>query len=388
MANYVSGVNPSLLRWAREKAGYSLEDIAARLKKDARDIALWEAGEAVPTYNQLEKLAYSYYKRPVAIFFFPEPPEEPEPKEAFRTLPDFEIQNLQPDTRYAIREAQAMQLSLYELSGGVNLADKLIFRDLQLKPRMSVVRAANKVRAYLNIPLEVQFEWSTTTLALKKWRESIQNHGIFVFKRSFKQRDISGFCLADSEFPVIYLNNSTSKTRQVFSLFHELAHLLLNTSGITKVNDNYIVSLSGRDRDIEVFCNHFAAEFLVPSRDFDSRLDLSKPVERVIDNLSRHYNVSREVILRKLLDRGIVDQDYYDSKVEEWFEEFQESRKSNSGGGYYYATQTAYLGEKYINLAFSRYYSGQCTLQQLADYLNIKPRSVIGLEQYMLSKAL
>ena len=47
----------------------------------------------------------------------------------------------------------------------------------------------------------------------------------------FQAEGLFGFCLQDDEFPIIYLNNSAAKSRQIFSLFHELAHLLLRTSG-------------------------------------------------------------------------------------------------------------------------------------------------------------
>ena len=93
---------------------------------------------------------------------------------------------------------------------------------------------------YKRQPLSEQFKWKKIDKALKNWRNIIEANGIFVFKRSFKQGDISGFCLVDDEFPVIFLNNSTTKSRQIFSIFHELAHILLSTSGITKSTDTYI----------------------------------------------------------------------------------------------------------------------------------------------------
>jgi Zn-dependent peptidase ImmA (M78 family) len=194
--------------------------------------------------------------------------------------------------------------------------------------------------------------------------------------------------LVDDEFPVIYLNNSTAKTRQVFSLFHELAHILLDASGVTKVDDRYINALTGWERRVEVFCNRFAAEFLVPSEDFDSRLLAlrDEPVDRLTERLSRAYQVSREVILRKLLDRGIVDQDYYRTKAAQWAREFKEARQARRGRGNYYATQVTYLGDQYLNLAFSSYYSGECSLQELADNLGLKPKSVAGLERYLLGR--
>ncbi len=70
--------------------------------------------------------------------------------------------------------------------------------------------------------------------ALKLWRRAIEAHGVFVFKDSFKQGAISGFCLRHDEFPIILINNSTTKTRQTFSLLHEL-FLLFNRSGISRL---------------------------------------------------------------------------------------------------------------------------------------------------------
>ena len=82
MPNYVTGINPKILVWARERAGYSIEEIALKLKrKSTIEISNWESGKSVPTYAQLEKLAYTYYKRPLAIFFLPSPPPEIHPKE-------------------------------------------------------------------------------------------------------------------------------------------------------------------------------------------------------------------------------------------------------------------------------------------------------------------
>ncbi len=98
MGDKLTGVNPKIIQWARERARYSLESVAVKFKKDVSVIEKWESGEDFPTYSQLEKLA-GIYKRPLALFFFPEPPLEAEEKQEFRTLPDFEIENLAADTK-------------------------------------------------------------------------------------------------------------------------------------------------------------------------------------------------------------------------------------------------------------------------------------------------
>ncbi len=208
--------------------------------------------------------------------------------------------------------------------------------------------------------------------------------GIFVFKQSFKQRSISGFSLVDDEFPIIYLNNSAAKTRQIFSLFHELGHLLLHGNSISKFDDSYIARLPPAQRQIEQFCNAFAAEVLMPSDDFVKRLaTVGRINDESLEGLANHYHVSREAVLRRMLDRGLVDQAYYEAKAKQWSEELE----GGGTGGNYYATQSAYLGDHYLQLVFGQHYQGRLTLEQVADYLGVKSKSVAGMEAMLLGRA-
>ena len=121
-----------------------------------------------------------------------------------------------------------------------------------------------------------------------------------LFSRThFRTEFVDGFSLVHDQFPVIYLNNSRPHVRQIFSLFHELAHLLLGENGITRG-----ISLSGGQ--IERFCNQFAAEFLVPTGDLENQLNFSDYDDAAIGKLASHYNVSRPVILLKLIDQSIL----------------------------------------------------------------------------------
>ena len=97
----------------------------------------------------------------------------------------------------------------------------------------------------------------------------------------------SGFCLYDTDFPVIYVNNNKAKNRQIFTLFHELAHLLMHTGGVDTRQDDYIEYLTGNNRRIEILCNQFAAEFLVPTVDFQARLAGNPVHDGAIKKLGR-----------------------------------------------------------------------------------------------------
>lgn len=380
MAKPVTAINHEILVWARNRSGQTIDQVAAALNKSADVIAAWESGEDAPSYPQLEKLAYQVYKRPLAVFFFPSPPSEEDPKTSFRTLPEFEIEQLIADTHIKIRQARALQLSLAELNDGKNPAEHKIFIDLHVGPNASPSEMAAKVRDHLGIDAKVQRGWKDTEQALKAWRRAVEDKGIYVFKNSFKQKDISGFCLYDAEFPIIYVNNSTAQTRQIFTILHELGHILTATGGVTKRDDSYIAKLQGDDRQIETFCNRFAAEALLPLAEFKKALGQNPSSDEGISQIANAYRVSRHVVLLRLLGLNLISQGFYEKKITEWKADY-DAKAPDKPGGSYYATQGSYLGEKYLKLAFGKYYNGSISIEQLADHLNVKVSSVPGVEQ-------
>lgn len=372
-------INPAILIWARESANLLKEDVALKMKKSREVIEAWEKGDSSPTYLQLETLAYTVYKRPVAMFFFPEPPEELTAKKSFRTLPESEVEELAPIFLRVFRRGQAMQLNLEELTDGKNPAPKKIFRDLSFEPRADAVTMAQRVREYLGVGIATQVHWANTEVALEKWRSAVEEKGVFVFKDAFRDDEISGFCIYEQEFPVIYINNSMPSTRQTFTLFHELTHLLFGTGGVDKQNDAFLRRMRGDNRRIEVLCNRFVGEFLVPKEDFDKMISRVRVDEEAIEKLAKRYKVSREVILRKCLNRGLVSQAYYEERSARWIRQAREKRRGQTGGNYY-SNVTTYLGDSYLNMVFKSYYRKRFGADQLAQYLGVKVSSIPGVE--------
>ena len=382
MAEYIQGINPTIIKWARERSGYTLQEVAKSLNRDVATISNWESGAAAPTYVQLEKLA-DKYKRPIAMFFFPEPPHETDFVGQL-ALRSSEIEQLDPGIRILLRQARARQLSLMELNMDANPAETKIFRDLHPQLGDSPTELAQQARAHLGISVETQAGWNSAKEALGNWLEQVEERGIFVFKDAFRDDLVDGFCLVHEQFPVIYLNNSRSSVRQIFSLFHELAHLLLGESGITR-------GINPVGEQIEVFCNQFAAEFLVPSGNLETVLDYPVYNDAAIEELANYYKVSRPVILLKLVDRGIFTFEDYWQKTEQWNEEYESRLErgvgaESPGGGNYYNTRAVYLGYRFMELAFSKYYQGQCSMEELAEHLNVKAKNLPGLEDCLLRK--
>ncbi|MBN6152783.1 ImmA/IrrE family metallo-endopeptidase [Xanthomonas sp. AmX2] len=383
----VVGIQPAVMRWARESIGMSVDDVAARLKRQAAEIEAWERGDTAPTYAQLESLAYDLYKRPLAVFFLPSPPKEASLRQEFRTLPEEDLASLDRDTYIHLRKARAYQLGLVELYEGVNPAQLKIWQEVKLSIGDDLPFKAQQIRKVLGIDAAVQATWIKDDDALKAWREAIEKRGVFVFKDAFKQASISGFCLRDGEFPLVYINNSTTKTRQIFSLLHELAHVLFDMNGISKFDVSYIDGLSKREQAIEIFCNAVAAEVLIPSELFQQRTrDAPESVDDLPDsffaNLARAFGVSREAILRRFLDRGRASKNFYESKASEWTKQ----KKEGPGGGSWYASKGAYLSEKLLKEVFARHLRGQLSQEKAADFLGVKPSQVPGLEELLLRR--
>ena len=370
-------ITPGLLTWARERAGYSLE-VAA---EDFSRIAEWEGGEGGPSYPQLERLAEKF-RVPVAVFFFPEAPELPPIGESFRTLGPEQFGLIPPRVRLLLRKARTFQMGLEELNFGHNPASRLITRDLSFEPTDDVDRIAAQVREYLGIPMDLQFSWGDADTAMENWRQALVDVGVYVFKDQFRDGGYSGFCLYHDEFPIIYVNNTTAKTRQIFTLFHELAHLLFHTSGVDAREESYIDELPPDSRNIEIICNRMAARLLVPDDEFERAFSECEPTETTAAELARLFSVSREFIFRKFLDRDLVTGEEYDAAARKWAAE----AKPGTGGDHYY-NKIAYLGPEYIRLAFQRFYQNQIDAEHLADYLDTKPKNLARLEEYVSRRA-
>lgn len=377
-------VNPEVLRWARETAGLSVEAVAGKLGRksvDAQTVSEWETGNATPTYPQLEALAHDIYRRPVAIFFFPVIPQEETPKTEFRTLPEVLVEGLPAEMVNLYRKAKVFQLNLEELYEGQNPVDVPLLDRFRLHEDSDVVSITPAIRQALGLSVEEQSDWRSTETAFKKWREALESKGIFVFKDAFRNDDYSGFCLWDRKYPIIYVNNSMPPSRQVFTLFHELGHLLYRSGGIDYRSRDILRFYQGHYRTIEVSCNRFANDFLVPREVFDSFP--RRVSEAHLEELSDFFSVSREVILRNYLDRDVVDEDTYDAMVAEWRAQAK-GRNAGSAGGNYYYNMKAYLGERYIETVYQKYYQSKISVETVADYLHVNVRKLPKFEHVVL----
>jgi len=386
-------VKPKVLIWARESIGRTINEVASRLNINTNLVEMWESGDKKPTLNQLKTLS-TYYKRPLAVFFLTEPPEElPLPKD-FRTLPGEDILPVSPKTRLAIRRARRLQSLAMELEGDfhTDVMRKIGRVSLSGNPE----NLAKKVRKLINISAQEQFTWENHADAFNKWKMSIENLGVLVFQMSMPIEELRAFSLTDGDIPVIILNTKDSITARSFSLWHEFGHLLLKKGGICdpiRVQNwelkNRIPS-SGEIRAIEIFCNHFSGSFLVPEEDLlshDFVRGINTPQEWSSKNLGRiakDFNVSPEVILRRLLLFRRTSRRYYQRKHGEWEAKAKREQERKKGGRRDPPKECIQQnGTPFVTLVLDSYKNDKITCSDVADYLDIHLKYLPKVEKLL-----
>jgi Zn-dependent peptidase ImmA (M78 family) len=289
--------------------GYTIEDAALKIGVKPDRYEDWELGKKLPTYKQLEDLAEKVYKRPLAVLLMNSPLQEDSIQKDFRNLSNAEVSNLSADVRIAIRKARRYQLILEEVASDSRPPK---FLDFQVSKNDSPNATAIRFRQFLQFPLSDQKSWKYED-AFKNFRTLVESIGIYVFLMKLPMVQARAFCLA-GKFPIIVLSQEDSRNGRIFSLFHELCHILFNQGDIFR--DSSTGQLNKEYKDIESFCNQFAASFLVPEESFveDMRalaITNNNISEGKIQKLAQVYKISNEVIARKFLALGVLREDKF-----------------------------------------------------------------------------
>lgn len=376
MAEVLTGVNGQILRWARENYNMTPGETATAIGVDEARYLRWEDGEEFPTYAKLKKVSEVLHK-PSALFFFPEPPQIDNIKGDLRTLPGEVSNRLSRQVIQAFETARSYQMDLQELYG----MRKSV---LALRHTFPTEQEAlcQYFRDQIGFPIFAQKARHNDKIVFEIFREKFYELGIYVFKDAFKDNSVSGLCLNDDYFPIIMINNSMSFARQNFTLFHELYHLIANTSGAEIIRDDYYIYLDEQQSHVEKACDSFANEFLVPMEDFKTELKKQPLDEMRIADLASLYAVSKEAIMYKLYTMKIITPADYNALKETFYGDAirnQQKKPERSGGNYYY-TKLSYLGSKYTGDVFSQYFSGKIDSYRASEMLHSKVDHLPKLE--------
>ena len=347
-------LNPEVLRWARERAGRTVQDLAAPFPKLDR----WERGEERPTLKQVERFAKAVHA-PVGFLFLPEPPLESLPIPDFRTAENVHSGHPTPDLLDTIYICQQRQEWYRDFARSVG-EEPLAFVG-SAHVRSAVVSTAATIRHALGFDVEERRRMPTWTDALRRFIDQADALGILVMcsgvvlnnnRRHLDPEEFRGFAMADDLAPLVFINGADTKAAQMFTLAHELAYIWLGQSAVSDAQALLLPEL-----EVERWCNRVAAELLVPLAVLRAEYDEAAELRDEVARLARRFKVSTLVILRRIHDAGGLTRE---GLWEAYKQELARLRAIPKGsGGDFYLTQAARVSKRFARALVGSTLEGQ-----------------------------
>lgn len=298
---------PAVIKWAIEESGYSIPEVAEQIGA-GEQLALWLSGSGLPTYGQIDSLA-KLLKRPPATFLLPQPPPDERHAIQFRHPPDAEGRHLNPAERVCLRESRRLQKGVSWVLEQLEVSPVQLPKfDTKSDPEL----AGARLRELLSVREKTQLEiWTNASQAQAGWRHALEATGVLVFLLSMGKESARGFSSWDARAPVVAINTVWNQQARVFSMLHELGHLVTRT-------DSACIEGAYRHRSggdpVERWCEQFAASVLMPWKAVERVLEARCGWERgsqitdigIAAKLSRRFKVSLKAAVLRLITGGLA----------------------------------------------------------------------------------
>jgi Zn-dependent peptidase ImmA (M78 family) len=321
--------NAEAIRWARLQAKLSIDAVieASRLSKLNLDrVGKIESGEAEATISEVLEFS-RIYKRPFALFFLPQAPS-PVP-----AIPDKRIgsgygSDADGDLSLAIGRAFEVQEFLSELSASLDTP----LPDIPTPESGDKINPENLAfwaREQLGVTKVFGSGRQKPEVVLADWIARVEALGIIVLQETFSPKDASAFSIGSLNPPVLVLCFKDAERRRLFSLFHELAHIVLRQSAICNL------SYEKAQHD-ERFCDKFAASLLMPADEVHHLRGRSGgDLDWLAETISSLSGASTESAFLRLVDLHIATISDYLRRKPSWEEAYNAwllQQKMKKGG--------------------------------------------------------
>lgn len=390
-------IKGSVLQWARESAGFTVEEIAERFDTEPEAVRAWEIEDgAHPTMRIVRDLA-NLYKRPLTDFFLPQPPGEKPLPHDFRRYPGEVAGVYSPALRKQLRFARERQELLKALLEDQE-ADVLRFDAPRVKPQDDPETIGARIRELLGVSMAEQGRWRDPRIAYNAWRKKIEARNVLVFQFEGVEVETEawGFSLVDAALPVIGINGKLAYNGRTFTMLHEFVHLLIGESSICDIDD--YTPRAPAELAVEVFCNHAAAAALMPREAFLANEIVRSRVgaaadwsDAEIQAIAAAFSTSEEASLRRLLTFGRTTTAFYRQKRSEYLarrrRDREKQREENQNAEFrrnMAQRSISNLGAPFVRTILDNYYSHRLTLADAAQHLDVRPPKVRDVRALLL----
>lgn len=360
-----------MLRWARGRVGLDMNEAALASGVKPEQFRLWEQGDAQPTFRQAQHIASALHT-PFGYLFLSEPPADE------LVLPDLRTVDGAPAGRHSVNLMETVQHAMQRQAWFVEYLQEQGAKPLPFVGRFntnsSVAEIAQDIRNVLGVDVEQgQRNWE---MYYRELIEASERVGVLVMRsgivgnnthRKLDVGEFRGFAISHSLAPVVFINSSDAPSARLFTLLHELAHIWLDSSGISNV-------IPGNTRREEVVCNGVAGEFLAPSVIFGELwVASSQNVDLRVAELAQRFHVSRFVVIRRALDLGLIDHATF---LTFYRAELDAFRAAEGGGGSFYRNAGAKNSARFAKAVIAEAFSGRLLLRDAGKLLGVQPSKI------------
>jgi Zn-dependent peptidase ImmA (M78 family)/transcriptional regulator with XRE-family HTH domain len=372
-------VSPTVLKWARESAGLSVDEAGKKLGLSPDRLEAFEAGGLEPSYRQLSNMSDNY-RRPLITFYLPRPPKQADNGHDFRTLPQEDRQETDPLLHALLRDVQARHGLLKSALEDADDATPLRFVG-SARMAEGVENVVASIRKVLGLSKEQFRQQRNVADAFGALRASAEAAGIYVLlmgnlgthHTDIDVKAFRGFAIADPVAPFVIINEKDTRSAWSFTLLHELAHIWLGQTGISGYDS---------DDEVEKFCDLVAAKYLLDLSELEEFAE--RPADFVglvsdIGTFAKQRNLSRGMVAYNLWRTGRISKEFYQRLVAEFDRDRAarvEAKPERDSGPNYYIVRRHRLGRALVSATNRLIRSGTLSTTKAGVVLGVKPTSV------------
>ena len=384
-------ITAKVFKWARESAKMTEEIAASKVAVPIEKFKEWENGNDYPTIRQAQKLAKAY-RRPFALFFLPDVPNDFQPLQDFRKAGSKELST---PSIFIIREIQQKQAWIRDVNEESNENKVSFIGKYSIKDNPKIV--AQDILNELNInPLNY-----SSNNPILEWIDKAESNGVFISRSSFihprlklDSNEIQGFAIADSYAPFVFINSDDWNAPQLFTLVHELAHLWISETGISNDIEPSIKNINEYN-PIELFCNEVAANALIPIEFIENLDDKAFDHAKEVFKNAKSIGVSSFALLVRALNLNIIsfsvynnlkhqaDIEYNEFLKREENKKLKQKQKEKQGGPDYFLLLLNRNSRLFTQTVLDAFHGGAIEPSLASNLLNVQVNKFPKLEAQM-----
>lgn len=285
---------PVRIKEAREYSRFTTTELANKIDKTRQAVSQFENGTTKPAPEILQRIADAT-GFPLKYFF-------KKPKYSAGTMSQIPLYRGSPSKTESLKRSYEIAtnwssevvdfLKNYVVLLDVNLPDGIEFDPFsKVDTLMRIEAVANKVRRHWHLGKSPIYDLVGT----------LENNGFIISKIPNKSKEVEAFSLWSGGIPYIfYEGNRNTSTSYIFSICHELGHLILH-AGMQKEE----LLNKSLYNEIEQQAHLFAGAFLMPAETFGNEY-LTSNLNSFIQ-IKKKWSVSISAMIMRASALGIID---------------------------------------------------------------------------------